>query len=244
MKFDAVYVKRLVTKQSGSFFIKKCNMTRIHPDDFSFLSFLLFVSKIWAVLKWGNFVHQCACSVCVQFPLDRYAHLKEQVHITELKGEVHLKDYSPQFWLFSPLACKSREFTRKSAGAIHEQKRARSAGWAGASVECEKRQPPVVVRAVPAFVCNTSESLSSRRCTELLLRWFLRNKSYPWFFLKLSLNVLYWPSTVSNKNDRSPCSLKEMWWASLTPFVPVLVLITCVIHPSTLHFAVAGSIVY
>ena len=35
-----------------------------------------------------------------------------------------------------------------------------------------------------------------------------------------------------------------MWWANLTSFVPVLVLITRVIHRSTLHFAVARNIVY
>ena len=33
----------------------------------------------------------------------------------------------------------------------------------------------------------------------------------------------------------------EMRWVNLTPFMPVLVLITHVIHPSTLHFAVARS---
>ena len=32
--------------------------------------------------------------------------------------------------------------------------------------------------------------------------------------------------------------------ANLTPFIPVLVLITRVIHSCTLHFAVAGGIVY
>ena len=35
-----------------------------------------------------------------------------------------------------------------------------------------------------------------------------------------------------------------MWWANLTPFMPVFVLITRVIHRSTLHFAVARNIVY
>ena len=35
-----------------------------------------------------------------------------------------------------------------------------------------------------------------------------------------------------------------MWWANLTSFVPVLVLIKRVIHRSKLHFAVAWNIVY
>ena len=35
-----------------------------------------------------------------------------------------------------------------------------------------------------------------------------------------------------------------MRWANLTSFVPVLVLITRVIHRSTVHFAVARNIVY
>ena len=36
----------------------------------------------------------------------------------------------------------------------------------------------------------------------------------------------------------------EMGWANLTPFMSVLMLITRVIHRSTLHFAVAKGIVY
>ena len=47
-----------------------------------------------------------------------------------------------------------------------------------------------------------------------------------------------------NKNDRSPFSFKRMWWANLTSFVPVLVLITRVIHRSKLHFAVAQNFLY
>ena len=35
-----------------------------------------------------------------------------------------------------------------------------------------------------------------------------------------------------------------MSWANLTSFVPVLVLITRVIHRSTLHFEVTRNIVY
>ena len=35
-----------------------------------------------------------------------------------------------------------------------------------------------------------------------------------------------------------------MWWPNLTPFMPVLVLITRVIHRSTLHFAAARNIVH
>ena len=35
-----------------------------------------------------------------------------------------------------------------------------------------------------------------------------------------------------------------MWWANLTPFMPVLVLITRVIDRPTLHFALARNTVY
>ena len=35
-----------------------------------------------------------------------------------------------------------------------------------------------------------------------------------------------------------------MCWANLTRFMPVLVVITCIIHQSRLHFAVGGSKVY
>ena len=37
---------------------------------------------------------------------------------------------------------------------------------------------------------------------------------------------------------------KETGWANLIPFMPVLMLITSMIHQSMLHFAVAGNIVY
>ena len=47
-----------------------------------------------------------------------------------------------------------------------------------------------------------------------------------------------------NKNDRSPFSFKRCDGPILTSFVPVLVLITRVIHRSKLHFAVARNIVY
>ena len=58
--------------------------------------------------------------------------------------------------------------------------------------------------------------------------------------MKLSLNVLYsLPSTVL-KN-----TIKMMGHHSrLRAYVPVLVLITHVIHRSMLHFAVARNIVY
>ena len=46
-----------------------------------------------------------------------------------------------------------------------------------------------------------------------------------------------------NKNDRSPFSFKG-WDGPITSFVPILVLITRVIHRSTLHFEVARNIVY
>ena len=42
----------------------------------------------------------------------------------------------------------------------------------------------------------------------ILLKWFFRNKSYWWIFLKLSLNVLY-QALFRKKNYRSPCSLKR-----------------------------------
>ena len=35
-----------------------------------------------------------------------------------------------------------------------------------------------------------------------------------------------------------------MWWANLTSFVPVLVLIMCIIYRAKLHFEVAQNIVY
>ena len=35
-----------------------------------------------------------------------------------------------------------------------------------------------------------------------------------------------------------------MRWANLTPYMLVLALITSIIHPTTLYFAVAGSIAY
>ena len=47
-----------------------------------------------------------------------------------------------------------------------------------------------------------------------------------------------------NKTDRSPCSLKRGDGANLFQFMPVLVLITCIIHPSKLYFEVGGYIVY
>ena len=56
-------------------------------------------------------------------------------------------------------------------------------------------------------------------------------------FLKLSLNVLY-QAGFENNNSQGDVM------ANLTPFIPVLMLITRVIHQSTLHFAVAGCIVY
>ena len=87
-------------------------------------------------------MHQCVCSVCVQFPLDRYTHLKGQVHITELKGEVHVNDYSPQFWLFSPLACKSREFTRKSAGRFTSRSERGVRGEQERASSVKKGNPP------------------------------------------------------------------------------------------------------
>ena len=40
------------------------------------------------------------------------------------------------------------------------------------------------------------------------------------------------------------CASQGNVMANLTPFIPVLMLITRVIHQSTLHFAVAGCIVY
>ena len=46
-----------------------------------------------------------------------------------------------------------------------------------------------------------------------------------------------------NENDRSPFSFKRCD-GPITSFVPILVLITRVIHRSTLHFAVARNIVY
>ena len=45
----------------------------------------------------------------------------------------------------------------------------------------------------------------------ITLRWFLKNKSYRWIFLKLSLNVLYQALFPKyNKNDRSPFSLRDV----------------------------------
>ena len=76
MKFDSVYLKRLVTKLSGlfHFFIKKFNMA-------GKFSFLVFIIHFWdlSCIKMDNFVHQCVCSACVQFPLDHKAFWKEHV---------------------------------------------------------------------------------------------------------------------------------------------------------------------
>ena len=48
-----------------------------------------------------------------------------------------------------------------------------------------------------------------------------------------------------NKNDRSPFSFKRCDGpVNLTSFVPVLALITHVIHWSELHFAVARNLLY
>ena len=75
------------------------------------------------------------------------------------------------------------------------------------------------------------------------LRWYLRNKIYrwilwnfPWMFSTKHCFEKY------NKNDRSPFSFKKMWWANLTSFVPLLVLITRVIDRSKLHFAVGKNL--
>ena len=61
-------------------------------------------------------------------------------------------------------------------------------------------------------------------------------------FLECSLS-----STVSkkyNKKRQVTVLAKEILWANVTPFMPVLVLITCIIHCAMLHFVVAGSRVY
>ena len=70
--------------------------------------------------------------------------------------------------------------------------------------------------------------------------------------LKLPMNSLQTltdcslPSTLSKKAIKWYATrlAEEMRWAYLTPVIPVLVLITRVIHRSKLHFAVARSIVY
>ena len=69
------------------------------------------------------------------------------------------------------------------------------------------------------------------------LRWFLRNKSYRWISFEVFPECSL-PSTISKS------TIKIIGHHSILPHMPVLVLITRVIHPSTLHFAVAGSIVY
>ena len=46
-----------------------------------------------------------------------------------------------------------------------------------------------------------------------------------------------------NKTDRSPGSLKRCDGPNLFQFMSVLVLITCIIHRSTLYFEVGGYIV-
>ena len=77
------------------------------------------------------------------------------------------------------------------------------------------------------------------------LRWFPRNKSYRWILLKLS-----WMFSTKdcfekyNKNHRSPFSFKRCDGPILPHFMPVMVLITSVIHRPTLHFAVARNIVH
>lgn len=72
-------------------------------------------------------------------------------------------------------------------------------------------------------------------------RWFLRNKNYRWFFKTFSERSL--PSFVSKKTIKK-IGHQPRKRANLAPFMPVLVLITRVIHRSTSHFAVAGSTVY
>ena len=70
--------------------------------------------------------------------------------------------------------------------------------------------------------------------------------------LKLAMNSLQTltdcslPSTLSKKAIKWYATrlAEEMRWAYLTPTMPVLVLITRVIHRTKLHFAVARSIVY
>ena len=79
-----------------------------------------------------------------------------------------------------------------------------------------------------------------KRCTNLVLHaskygckklWFLRGKICQWIFLKLSLDVTYQV-------------IEGIWWANLTTFILVLVLIIWVVHRSMLHFTVAGRTVY
>ena len=74
------------------------------------------------------------------------------------------------------------------------------------------------------------------------LRWFLRNESYRWIFETFPECSLLSPvskNTIKMMGHHS--RLRDVMGQS---FVPVLVLITPVIHRSTLHFAVARNIVY
>ena len=58
--------------------------------------------------------------------------------------------------------------------------------------------------------------------------------NFPWMIFSKHCFEKY------NKNDRSPFLFKK--WANLTTFMPALVLIKCIIHSSTVHFAVARNI--
>ena len=51
-------------------------------------------------------------------------------------------------------------------------------------------------------------------------------------------------STVSKKTIKMIGHHSLLRWANITPFMPVLVLITRIIHRFTLHFAVARNILY
>ena len=62
--------------------------------------------------------------------------------------------------------------------------------------------------------------------------------NFPWMIFSKHCFEKY------NKNDRSPFLFKRCDGPLLPHFMPVLVLIKCIIHPSTLHFAVDRNIVY
>ena len=81
-----------------------------------------------------------------------------------------------------------------------------------------------------------------------IITWSIIHDSFAWIPVNtvkmfLTFSECSLASTVSKNKTKKigHHPRKRDWWANLAPFIPVLVLITRVIHRSTLHFAVAGG---